>query len=238
MPTTDMRLLARPLYVQVRDVLVGRIIEGNWKPGATLPNETNLAQQMGISIGTVRKALDLMETERIVTRRQGRGTFVNDFSQQPLLFSSFVSRDGKPLSGDKRPVSVARGEASQETAFRLGIQPKDEILTVHRVRYQNSLPFLTEKCVLPIRMFPALPEDVAGYRMSVLAQNNGIIVGHAEEAVSAQSATATDAADLDIAEGTPVLAIDRIIFSDRGDALEWRVGRAHLRQERFVVHYG
>lgn len=197
MPNTDMRLLARPLYLQVRDVLVSRILEGNWKPGATLPNETNLAQQMGISIGTVRKALDLMETERIITRRQGRGTFVNDYSQQPLLFSSFAGRDGKPLTADKRPKSLERGVASQETAFRLGIPPNDEILTIHRVRYQNGRPFLTEKCVLPIRKFPALPEDIGGYRMSVLAQNNGIIVGHADEAVSAQSATAADAADLD-----------------------------------------
>jgi GntR family transcriptional regulator len=237
MPHTDMRLLARPLYLQVRDVLVERILEGNWKPGATLPNETSLAQQMGISIGTVRKALDLMETERIVTRRQGRGTFVNDYSQHPLLFSSFVGRDGKTLIADKRPKSVVRGTASQEIASRLGIRVNEEILTVDRIRYHNGRPFLTERCNLPVRLFRALPENIGAYQMSALAQGNGIIVGTAEESVTSQPASAADAADLDIPEGTPVLAIDRVIFSDRGDALEWRVGRAYLRQERFVVRY-
>src|SRR5690606_30748158 len=80
MADLDTRLAARPLYLQVRDVLVQRIVVGHWKPGAPLPNETHLAQQLGISSGTVRKALDLMEVERIVTRRQGRGTFVNDYA--------------------------------------------------------------------------------------------------------------------------------------------------------------
>jgi GntR family transcriptional regulator len=237
MASADMRLLARPLYLQVRDVLVHRILEGSWKPGATLPNETNLAQELGISIGTVRKALDLMETERIVTRRQGRGTFVNDFSQHALLFSSFVSRDGKQLVGEKRAKRHSRGPASQEVAARLGIRPGEEVLTVDRVRFNSNRPFLSESCVLPVRHFPSLPDDIGSYRLSALAQTNCLIVGRAEEAVAADVATAADSADLDMPEGTPILAIDRVIFSDRGDVLEWRVGRAVLRNERFIVHY-
>ena len=100
MADLETRLAARPLYLQVRDVLVQRIVVGHWRPGATLPNETQLAQQLGISIGTVRKALDLMEMERIVTRRQGRGTFVNDFtsSETPLLFSAFYNFEGQSIS--------------------------------------------------------------------------------------------------------------------------------------------
>ena len=55
-----MRLTARPLYLQVRDALVARVTAGEWKPGGALPNEIHLAQEMQISVGTVRKALDIM----------------------------------------------------------------------------------------------------------------------------------------------------------------------------------
>ena len=113
MPDLETRLAARPLYLQVRDVLVQRIVVGHWKPGATLPNETQLAQQLGISIGTVRKALDLMEVERIVTRRQGRGTFVNDYAsaETTFPFSMFHNYEGLRISGDKRGRSMTRAVA-------------------------------------------------------------------------------------------------------------------------------
>lgn len=237
MPGTDTRLLVRPLYLQVRDVLVNRISEGNWKPGASLPNETVLAQQMGISIGTVRKALDIMENERIVTRRQGRGTFVNDFSAQPRLFSSFTTRDGKEVSGEMRSKSVSRLSADEETASRLQMNIGDEVISVERIRFHRSKPFLTEICRLPARFFRVLPEDLANYRLSVLAQHNGIITGHADEAMAPVAASAGDAADLDVPENTPLLSLDRTIFSDRGDVLEWRTGRCFLRAERFVIRY-
>src|SRR5262245_1700819 len=58
--------------------LVERIARGEWKPGATLPNEGDLARAFGVSVGTIRKALGFMEEERLLTRRQGKGTFVKD----------------------------------------------------------------------------------------------------------------------------------------------------------------
>jgi GntR family transcriptional regulator len=223
--------------MQVRDVLVNRIVEGSWKPGASLPNETVLAQQLGISIGTVRKALDIMEDERIVTRRQGRGTFVNDFSTQPRLFSSFVSGDGKGVVGEIRSKSVSRLSADEEAASRLEINIGDDVISVERIRFHRNKPFLTETCILPARFFRVLPEDLASYRLSVLAQHNGIIAGRADEALAPVGASAEDAVDLDVPEHTPLLSLDRVIYSDRGNVLECRRGRCFLRTERFVVTY-
>jgi GntR family transcriptional regulator len=237
MTSVEARLLSRPLYMQVRDLLVHRIIEGNWKPGTSLPNETLLAQELGISIGTVRKALDIMEDERIVTRRQGRGTFVNDFSTQPVFFSSFFTWDGKPVTGEKKKKSVSRISANDEIASRLGLNIGDEVIEIERVRFHRNKSFLTEICRLPARQFRVLPEDLPSYRLSVLAQHNGLIVGYAEEALTIVPASASDAIDLDVPERTPLMALDRVIFSDRGSALEWRLGRSFMRSERFIVKY-
>src|SRR5262245_50810624 len=72
------RFSTKPLYIQVRDVLTERIATGEWKPSAAIPNEGDLAREFGVSSGTMRKALDMLEDEKLLTRRQGRGTFVND----------------------------------------------------------------------------------------------------------------------------------------------------------------
>lgn len=238
MPDLENRLAARPLYLQVRDVLVQRIVVGQWKPGGSLPNETILAQQLGISIGTVRKALDLMENERIVTRRQGRGTFVNDYTSEVMFpYSTFHNMEGQRISGQKRAKSISRVPASPEEASRLSIPRGEELIKVDRIREHVGKIYMTETCLLPARYFKRLPENFGSYRLSALAQLNGILVSHADERVAVALATAEDAADLDVAESTPLLHLDRIIYSDHEDPLEWRVARCYMRHERYLVRF-
>lgn len=238
MPDLETRLAARPLYLQVRDVLVQRIVVGHWKPGATLPNETQLAQQLGISIGTVRKALDLMEVERIVTRRQGRGTFVNDYSAETTFpFSAVHNFEGQRISGQKRSRSISRVEATPEDAARLGVRRGDELIKVERVREHRSQAFMIETCLLPAKFFGRLPDEFGSYRLSALAQLNSILIGHADERVDIALADAADAEVLGVKESTPLLRLDRVIFSDHDDVLEWRVARCHMRNERYLVRF-
>jgi GntR family transcriptional regulator len=218
---------------------VQRIVVGHWKPGATLPNETQLAQQLGISIGTVRKALDLMELERIVTRRQGRGTFVNDYAsaENTFPFSMFHDFEGQRISGHKRGRSLSRGPANAEEAARLGLRRGDEVIKIERIREHQGQTFMTEVCFLPARLFTRLPEDFGSYRLSALAQINSILVGRADERVDIVAASEVTAQDLDVAEATPLLRLDRVIFSDHEDPLEWRVAHCFMRNERYLVRF-
>ncbi len=228
MADLETRLAARPLYLQVRDVLVQRIVVGHWKPGATLPNETLLAQQLGISIGTVRKALDLMEVERIVTRRQGRGTFVNDYAsaETTFPFSMFHNFEGQRISGTKIGRSVTRVDASAEEAARLGLRRGDELIRVERVREHHGQNFMTEVCLLPAKYFTRLPDDVGSYRLSALAQHNSILVGRADERVDIVFANASDAKDLSRRRGNASAATgSRDLLGSRGCA---RVARGAL----------
>src|SRR4051812_41587123 len=56
MPTNHFS--TRPLYLQLRDALAERVAGGEWRPGAAIPNEGDLAREFGVSAGTMRKALD------------------------------------------------------------------------------------------------------------------------------------------------------------------------------------
>src|SRR6188474_3550536 len=98
------RFSTRPLYLQLRDALAERIAHGEWKPGTAIPNESDLAREFGVSSGTMRKALDLMEGEHLLTRRQGRGTFVNDQSSEELAerFSNIHAAEGERIAGESK----------------------------------------------------------------------------------------------------------------------------------------
>lgn len=67
------------LHVQVRNAIADQIAAGKWTADrGQLPNETMLALEMGVSSGTMRKALDQLEREGLIMRKQGKGTFVVD----------------------------------------------------------------------------------------------------------------------------------------------------------------
>lgn len=65
-----------PLYQQVRDRLMERIRAGEWRGAQFMPNENDLAREYSVSSGTIRKALDLLEFQRVLVRKQGRGTSI------------------------------------------------------------------------------------------------------------------------------------------------------------------
>ena len=81
MPLRFEALDAPPMYVQVKADVGARIAKGEWPAGTRLPNEAELAKLYGVSSGTMRKALDGLEAERVLIRRQGHGTFINDMNE-------------------------------------------------------------------------------------------------------------------------------------------------------------
>jgi GntR family transcriptional regulator len=113
----------RALYLQVRDALTERIASGEWVPGFALPNEGDLAREVGVSSGTMRKALELMEGARLIVRRQGRGSFVKDQTSHELegRFNNLRCPDGEPVVGEVKSATVAHGPASEIEFFKTAL---------------------------------------------------------------------------------------------------------------------
>ena len=87
---------AQTLYQKVDNIIRQRLIDNVWKPGDALPSEMQLAAELDVSQGTVRKALNDMVTENLLYRRQGLGTFVSEHTERRALFLYFsiVGNDG------------------------------------------------------------------------------------------------------------------------------------------------
>lgn len=223
--------LKKPLYVQLRDALAERIAGGEWKPGSAIPNESDLAREFGVSAGTMRKALDMMEADRLLTRRQGRGTFVNDQASEELAwrFSNLRTVDGQRLDPHAQTTHVAEGAASEEERLRLDLGPDDRIYRVHRTRLHNNQPFMVEHATVPAELFPGLDkEGELAIRIILLAQQHGVLLGKAEERISIGEASQAVAKAIGLAPGRPVMVLDRIVLALDGRPVEWRVAWCNL----------
>jgi GntR family transcriptional regulator len=186
----------------------------------------------------MRKALDLMEGDRLLTRRQGRGTFVNDQSSDELAmrFTNIRGENGERVIGDVRTSDLAESTASETECRRLKLRAEDAVYRVRRVRSQQSKPFMVEDVVLPVALFPGLAQrKVAALRIISLAQEFGILLGKAQESIRTGTASADVAATLNLAPDSPVLRLDRIIMTLDGRPAEWRVAHCHLGGKHYLA---
>src|SRR3954469_23435342 len=88
-----------PRYQQVHGDLMHRIATGEWLPGEPIPTEAQLSSAYEVSTGTLRKAVDLLVAEGVLTRSQGKGTFVRrpQIDSSMLRFFRFKSSGGDPV---------------------------------------------------------------------------------------------------------------------------------------------
>jgi GntR family transcriptional regulator len=235
---TTVRFSTRPLYMQVRDVLAARIAAGEWKPNIAIPNEGDLAREFGVSSGTMRKALELMESERLLRRRQGRGTFVNDQASDELTirYSNIRTTDGKRITDDVAILSISEASANPAECTRLGLRPDDRVWRVRRVRRHKGKPFMVEDVALPAVLFPHLGEQKElPRRIDVLAQHYGILLGKGNERVSMGSASPPVAETLHLQTGASILILDRLLHTLDGRAAEWRLGMGHFADKYYLA---
>ena len=232
------RFSTRPLYLQVKDMLIQRIAAGAWKPGAAIPNEIELSRELGISVGTVRKALDEMESERLISRRQGRGTFVIDqtSNEHAVRFSNIRDTNGIRITGEVESCSVAAAAASDAESRRLQLRISEPIFHIHRVRTHKDAPLMVEDATVPQSRFPGLPqEEDVSLSIVVLAHRYGVLLGRADEKVGATTAKGGIAKALKVAEGTPLLTLDSVVYAIDGRPIEWRVAHCHLSDNHYLA---
>jgi GntR family transcriptional regulator len=231
----------RALYLQVRDALAQRIASGEWQSGRAIPNERDLAHEIGVSSGTVRKALELLEDQKLVTRRQGRGTFVNDpaSDEAACRFIRLRTAAGESFSGEVASQVISEGGANALERSRLQLSAGDDVYRIRRVRHYRGRNFLVADITLPAALYPRLAhEGDVPDRIGALASWNGMLLGKAEEFVSV-SVPPADVGDLlGVPSGTPVMLLDCVLLllGTRQPAA-WRIGHVHLPDGYYLAEW-
>lgn len=231
----------RPLYSQIKALLIKRLAAREWRPGDALPSETALAQEYGVSQGTLRKALNALEAERLVERRQGKGTFVAKHSAARSLFQFFhlVGEGGERQLPESRALNCRGGIATRAECEALALEAGAAVTRIQRVRHLDGQPVISESISVPSALFPGLreraPEEVPNTLYELYESRYGVVVVRAQERLRAVAAGEREATLLGVAAATPLLEVDRIALNIEKRPVEWRVSRCHTAHHFYLT---
>lgn len=219
----------KPLYVQVKESLVGHLIDGTWQPGQLIPSEIELARQTGVSQGTVRKALDAMTAEHLLVRQQGRGTYVAVPEESQILFRYYRLRpdQGEHSFPSSAVLKTAIGVPTEPETRALRLDANDHVIRISRIRRVAETPLLTETISLPESRFDGFAklDDIPNNVYQLYSERWGITVGRASERLKAVLSDKSDSKLLGCAESVPMLEISRIAYDLEDKPVELRISR-------------
>jgi len=215
------------LYGQIEDWLAGEIAGGALVPGDRLPTEPDLAKWFGVSRMTLRHALAELARRGLVSRTMGRrgGTFVAAPKLEQDLttlagFSEQLLRHGmvagaRVLSATLRPAGPAAGAA-------LGIGEDGEAYEIRRIRLADGQPIALERSLFPAERFPGLLEcRLDGSLYELLEVRYGLRPHRARECLEPVTAGVREAEALEVAEGAPLMLVERTAYGRSGEPLEF-----------------
>jgi GntR family transcriptional regulator len=215
-----------PFYHQVYLDMRAMIDDGRWPAGHHVPPERELARQYGVSLITVRRALDELAREQRIERNRGRGTFVlapriDRDIDEPLSFSEEMQRRG--LNPQTRLIAARPEKATERVAAALELEPGSPTLFVERLRVADGDPFLLEQAYLPAERFPGLLnadlETSSLYRL--LSERYDTHVARSRETFEPVVLRSREAALLGLKPRTPALLVEGISFSDERIPVEY-----------------
>ena len=219
-----------PLYIQIKKRITESLVSGLWHPGQSIPSEIELAQSYNVSQGTVRKAIDELAAEKILIRRQGKGTFVASHNEEhnQLRFLRLTSSLGDKEKLDNKLITFEKEKASNGLAKILGINNASTVVSIKRVLTFNEKPLILDLIKVPAASFRGLtPEKVIekkGSMYRMYETDFGIQMLHAKEKIRAVTASAEAAELLGVSVDSPILSVERTSFTYDNKAIEWRLG--------------
>ena len=220
---------SKPLYQQIKTLIIKQIVDGRWPPGQRLPSEFELGKEFGVSQGTVRKALDVMTQEGLLVRYQGKGTYVAEHDQQQSLFKFFhlVSNDEKRELPESRIIDVNEDDAVPTEQALFFFENTRRVFRIRRLRLLSGEPAIIETIIVPVWLIPdieearALPNTVYRYYQ----RERSVTVARIQERLRAVAASQSDAELLNVELATPLLEIDRNAFDMQERVIEKRISR-------------
>jgi GntR family transcriptional regulator len=230
-----------PLYQRLRDELAARIADQHWRPGEAIPTEAELVKNFGASIGTVRKAIDMLVADGLLERHQGKGTYVRRarFDSSLFRFFRFQSEAGERRIPEGRILRREVLAAPSAVAEALRLAPGTEVIHLSRLRLLDNKPLLAESIWLPKDKFAALLEldsaEFGDLLYPLYEERCGQVIASAEETLTAEAVNDLNARLLQLPAGAPVIVIERVALGYDRQPLEWRRSRGPAEQFRYHV---
>jgi GntR family transcriptional regulator len=227
-----------PRYHRIAEDLREKIRAGALAPGQRLDHQRGLARQFGVTLMTLRQALEVLEREALITRRHGLGTFVAgpriDYDILSLRrFAGDLSAKGERV--DTRLLGTRFAPADHRAAQALGLPPAARVLVVERLRLVDGRPMSLQRSVLPARLGDEVVRaDLALTPLhQVLEFKLGVSIERARETVSAVRLGRREARALGCPDGAPAFESERVSYDPAGQPVVF--DRVHIPGDRFRI---
>jgi GntR family transcriptional regulator len=225
-----------PLYSQIAERLTDRIKAGKLAIGSRLPPERELSQALGVNRMTLRQALHMLETQGLLVRRQGDGTYVAEpviERQAGKLFSFTRGMTQRGYKPGGQIVLFAQRPVDAAMARNLRLRADAPVYDLHRLRFIEDEPVMLERFVISVQLFPELKQHDLAHRSiyEVMEKEYGVQVQQARQSLEPVLAGKYEAGLLGIKSGSPLMLERRVSFDKDGRPLEY--GSDLYRGDRF-----
>jgi DNA-binding GntR family transcriptional regulator len=212
-----------PLYYQVASRLQEQIEHGVLPVGGRLENEVELADRLGVSRPTMRKAIAYLVERGMLVRRRGVGTqIVHPKVRRPVELTSLYDDLAKTARAPRTEVrSLEVGPASAEVAEALGLPPGRDVTSIERIRYADDEPLAIMHNVVPVDVVALTLQDLERRGLYALLRAAGHMPRIANQVVGAKAASAVEARLLGDARGAPMLTMTRTAWDESGRGVEY-----------------
>jgi GntR family transcriptional regulator len=219
---------AIPKYQQLFAILRKKIEDGEWAPRQPIPSERDLETLYKASRTTVRQALAKLETHNYIYREHGRGTFVapQKFQNSLHVLTSFTAdMRERGLVPGQQILEMGWVEASQKLRQQLELPAEDDqVFRLKRLRLADGQPIGIHNSYLPLalgQLLTAAEIEASGSLYRVLEEQFHLYPTEADETLESTIADVYEAQLLDIAAGSPLLLIERTVWSQTRQAMEF-----------------
>ncbi len=224
----------QPLYKNVADKLRSHILQGKWAPGIVMPTEVELCKQFSASRVTIRKALENLTQEGIISRKAGKGTWVTE-SEKGQEEWRFKYHSDYPFP-KQTSIRILQSDhiAPDHSDSFFGYFGSDEIITRTKVlRNLKDTPLAISEIYMTVphleKVLSDFKPDEDVYIFAVLERTTGLRIREVHEIFDAVLAVGEVAKRLKIMESSPLTLITRIFFAEGGEIVQ--ASRVHLRPD-------
>ncbi|KFX19734.1 GntR family transcriptional regulator [Pectobacterium betavasculorum] len=213
---------ALPLYKQLEQKIKSAILDGKFKAGQKIPTELELSQNYQVSRITVRKALESLTRDNLLTRVSGKGTFVSAEKFQRdmsgiVSFSELCRSQGRKPGA--RTIKSVIETPAKDVQDALALSEGERIIVLERIRYADDVPVSLEITRFPETFSFLLTEDLNHQSLyQILRDNYDIYFTRSAKVIELVYASYDVAHYLAIPTGYPLISITSRIIDNHGKA--------------------
>jgi DNA-binding GntR family transcriptional regulator len=216
-----------PIYLQLVEWMRGQIAGGAWPAGYKLTAEADLAQELELARGTVRKAIEALIAEGLLMRTHGRGTFVTpepveqSLAERLVTYSEALIAQG--ITYETRVLEQRIMPAPSVVAAQLGIAEGSDVFYLERVRSVGGVPLLLlQNYTVAAACLGIAAVDFTTYRLfQVLEDTYGLRLEWGKRTFQAQIADERTAALLDIDPGDALMHMAQTTYVHENGPVEF-----------------